>query len=618
MSTVTQDGRPLKIFTPFGANKVIATAVTAAEAISNPFVYEVSLLSEDAGLAPATILRKPVYLTLDLKDGTKRIFHGRVTRFAQAGKRHSFHAYQATIRPWFWLLSLWHDCRIFQKKTVPEIVEQIFKDRGFTDYKLKLYKSDYPKRDYCVQYRESCMDFVSRLLEEEGIFYFFEHTDTKHTLVLTDMPAGISSCPGQASARVAEEDDVALEEDVITGLERDQFTVVSEVTLNDFNFEKPNNDFKVQVGDEDQGEIYDFPGGYEERPGGERIARIRLEEQEARQITVKGSSNCRAFTAGYKFELKEHYRRDLNVPYLLTSLNITIHNAGLEAGQEAECDYSNSFEAIPAATPYRPPCVTPAPIVNGTQSAVVVGPKGEDIHTDKYGRVKVQFPWDRKGKKNEESSCWIRVSQAWAGGGWGALNIPRIGQEVLVDFLEGDPDRPIITGRVYNGAQMPVYSLPAEQHSSGIRSRSLSGGGSDNHSEIKMVDTKGAEIMAFHAEKDFHVETENDEIHSVGNDRTSTIEKDESKIIKKGNQDVKIKMGNQSTKVDLGKITTEAMQSIELICGQSSIRLDPKGVTIKGLMIQIEAQILLAEKGKVIQIKSDGPLLESGAIVLIN
>jgi type VI secretion system secreted protein VgrG len=638
-----QADRPLKVFTPLGADVMLVDGFSGEEGISVPFQYTVRMLSENDSVAASSLLRKPVYLSIQLSDGSEKCVHGLVSRFLSAGRRQTYAAYEATLAPWFWFLSLSTDCRIFQKKTVPEIVEQVFKDSGYSDYQFKLYKS-YPQREYCVQYRETCFDFVSRLLEEEGIFYFFEHSASKHTLVLADSPPAIQPCPGPSAFRVLPEPNVTLEEDVIIELTGEQRVSTGKITLRDYNFETPASDLTATSSGEEPNEIYDYPGNYADRGGGDRYARLRLEEREAPVLTISGMSNCRSMVSGFKFDVKEHYRRDVNQTYVLTSLKQMMDTSSYDAGAQDRVDYSNQFEAIPFSVPYRPPLKTQKPRIYGVQTAVVVGPSGEEIYVDKYGRVKVQFFWDRIGQKNENSSCWIRVSQNWAGKAWGAIQIPRIGQEVIVEFLEGDPDRPIITGRVYNADQTVPYTLPDNMTQSGVKSRSTKNGSTDNYNEIRFEDLKGSELILVHAEKDLTTEVENDETRTVGHDRTSTIENNETKTVKKGdetitietgkqtitiqgnqtltikqgNQSTTLNMGNQSTKVDLGKIETEAMQSIELKVGQSSIKIDQMGVTIKGMTINIEGQVQVQVKGLMTQVNGNAMLTLKGGLTMIN
>jgi type VI secretion system secreted protein VgrG len=610
MPEFSQTNCHYRVYTPLGPDVLLLENLNGEEAISQPFEFQLEMLSLNDSISASDLIRKPVHIEFDLAEGGLRVIHGWVSQFIQRGRRHYFTQYYARIRPWPWFLSLWKDCRIFQNLTVRGIIELIFSEHNCTDFRFNLYHS-YPKREYCVQYRESCFDFISRLLEQEGIFYYFEHTAEKHVLVLTDDNAGCTPCPGQASARVSAIAESVLEDDVVTELEHTVRAGTGQVTLNDYNFKNPSQSLKVNVAGQDPEEIYDYPGEYEDRDDGDRYARIRLEEQEMPDTIVRGVGNCRAFIAGYKFDLKDHYRRDFNTSYIITRLRISVASNAFQTDANPREDYTNRFETIPASVPHRPLRLTPVPVIAGVQTAVVVGPKKEEIYSDNYGRVKVQFNWDRKGTKDEKSSCWLRVSQEWAGKNWGAVYIPRIGQEVVVDFLEGDPDKPIVTGRVYNAEQMPPYSLPANQTQSGVKTRSSKGGGTSNYNEFRFEDLKDNELILLHAEKDLQTEVEHDETRTVGHDRTTTITNDETKTITTGNESIELQQGNQTTKVDLGSIDTEAMQTITLKVGQSSIVLDQGGVTIKGLQIQIEGQILA-------QVKGDGILILKGDITLIN
>jgi type VI secretion system secreted protein VgrG len=322
-----------------------------------------------------------------------------------------------------------------------------------------------------------------------------------------------------------------------------------------------------------------------------------------------------------------------NQDYVLTSVRHEAADASV-AG-DGDSHYANTFACMPARVIFRPARTTPWPAVQGPQTAVVAGPAGDEIYVDKYGRVKVQFFWDRQGKMDENSSCWIRVSQSWAGKNWGAAFHPRVGQEVVVDFLEGDPDRPLITGRVYNAVQTQPYDLPGDKTRSGIKSRSSKGGGADDFNELRFEDKKGSEDVYFHAQKDFHRVVENDDDLKVGHDqtieiknnRTETVKEGDEKVaVEKGNREVTIdmgndtltiKMGNQTTKLNLGKSETEAMQSIELKVGQSSVKLDQTGVTIKGLTVSVEGQLQTSVKGMMTQIGGDAMLQQSGGVIMI-
>jgi type VI secretion system secreted protein VgrG len=626
MSTYTQLERPIQIVTPLGADVLLLEGFGGRESISEPFHFELSLLSEQKQIdfEAATGMRATIKFLKD--DGEiLRYVNGHVISFSQGGSVQNLYRYRATLVPWLWLLTYSGGCRIFQHKTVPEIVSQIFTERGFSkDFSLRL-GGTYEPREYCVQYRETDFSFVSRLLEEEGICYFFEHTADKHTLVLADQPGKFTPCPNQPVARYHTSADDHLDEDAIASWSTGQQVRTGKYTARDFNFEQPRFDLLTTIsgGDKRRLEQYDYPGEYMNTGLGERLVRIRIEEQDAMRSAATGAGDCRAFTAGYRFDLADHYRPDANRTYVLVSVS---HAAYLPANYESNAGgggatYHNEFVCIPfTATPYRPPRTTPVPVVQGTQTATVVGPAGEEIYTDKYGRVKVQFHWDREGKYDENSSCWIRVSQPWAGGGWGAVSIPRIGQEVVVDFLEGDPDKPIIVGRVYNAAQMPPYELPGGADMMGFKSNTTKGGG--GHNEIVIRDGKAGELIRIHAQKDMDTTVRNNDTQYVMVDRTikvdgkrtQTVKGDMTSIVTEGNQSNTVKAGDQSNEVTAGNQTNvvkagtmahaakqgiviqcesgpvhiEAFDRIEIVVGASSLIMDSSGqIQLKGTNIAI-------------------------------
>jgi type VI secretion system secreted protein VgrG len=616
-SSYTQAGRPMRVYTPLGSDVLLLENVEGTEAVSRPFEFRLDMISENDSIDASSLIRQPVHVEIDLVGGGERYIHGLVSHFTQRGRRQIFTSYEAVIRPWFWFLSLWKDCRIFQNKSVPDIVEQVFNNCNFSDFSLNLQGS-YSPREYCVQYRESGLDFVSRLLEDEGIFYYFQHSADKHEMVLIDSMSACVSCPGQSTGRMWVTRGSFLPDDVIEELKYTTRANTGKVTLDDYNFTTPSNSLQVNVANQDPEENYDYPGKYADRSSGEHYANLRLEEKEMTEQVIRGAGNVRAFTAGFQFDLKDHYRPDLNESYLLTELKLKMQTSSYETNRDLRDDYANEFEAIPLSITYRPLRLTPKPLVAGVQTAVVVGPSGEEIYSDNYGRVKVQFHWDRIGANDQNSSCWIRVSQEWAGKNWGAIFLPRIGQEVIVEFLEGDPDRPIITGRVYNAEQMPPYTLPGNQTQSGIKTRSSKGGSASNCNELRFEDLMGSELVLLHAEKDLTTEVEHDENRTVGNNRTTTITQNESKTVTQGNESIEIQQGNQSTKVDLGSITTQAMQSITLKVGENSIVINQEGITISGLNISIQGQVQIAAEAPVIQVSADGDLDMDGGITMIN
>jgi type VI secretion system secreted protein VgrG len=518
MPGYTQANRPIRVETVLGTDVLLLDSFTGVEQISEPFAFQLELLSEDRDIDPDALLRTPITLSIDLEDGETRHVHGLVNRFAQGarvdvGEGDHLTSYTAEMVPWLWFLSLSRDCRIFQEKSVLEIVEEVFTELGWSDFAIRC-AHDYPKRDFCVQYRETHLNFVSRLLEEEGIFYFFEHTDSEHTLVLADDNGAIQACPHKEEA-VARPQAVAGE-DVVTALRSEHAVHAGKVTLRDYDYLHPNGNLEVELPGTEEQEVYDYhPGRFTSPEDGERYARIQLEALEAQRQLVHGEGNCRAFQSGFWFKLEEHYSSRLNRKYTLVEIAHSARGGSYHSrAVDTEPEYRNRFSAIPHDVPYRPASRHAKPVLHGSQTAVVTGPAGEEIWTDKYGRVKVQFHWDREGKRNENSSCWMRVATPWGSKGFGSVSIPRIGDEVVVDFLEGDPDRPIIVGSVYNADRMPPYELPAQQTQAGMRSHSIKGG-LGNYSEIRFDDTPGEEKLVIHAEKDHHVVVENDEYHTV-------------------------------------------------------------------------------------------------------
>jgi type VI secretion system secreted protein VgrG len=530
MTEITQDNRFLSIETPLGANKLLLSSFTGREGISQLFNLRLDLFSEDGNINFDQIVGRKVTVGLKLADNeTQRYFNGYVGRFAQLPNEGRLAHYHAEMVPWLWFLTRTTDCVIFQNQTIPEIIQQVFKKYGFSDYELQL-RGNYQPWEYCVQYRETACNFVMRLMEQEGIFFFFKHEKGKHTLVMADSPAAHKPCPEQSQARyeLSTGSGFIGEEDLISSWQMEHELRAGKYALNDYYFETPSSSLlstiegKVDQGSNKKYELYDYPGEYERRSEGDAWVRLRIEEEEAAHVVINGSGNCRSFVTGFRFDLKEHRRKDQNGAYVLTSITHTAHEGGNYPGSLGkEASYSNLFTCIPHAVIFRPLRITPRPLMQGCQTATVVGPAGEEIHTDNYGRVKVQFHWDRLGKRDENSSCWVRVSHPWAGKGWGAISIPRIGQEVIIDFLEGDPDQPIIVGRVYNAEQMPPWGLPGGKVVSGIKSNSTKGG--SGYNEMSFDDTKGTELITIHGQYDRDTTIEHDERIKVGNDKSELV-----------------------------------------------------------------------------------------------
>ncbi len=570
---VKQANRLLSVQTPAGADVLVVEQFTASEAISELFSCELKLLADvqakkHLAIKPENLVGQLMCLALELEDGKKRHFSGIVKSFAEIGRDNRFAYYRAQLVPWLWLLTLTCDSRIYPNtevadSTVPNILTSIFDElkkdyqAARVSYRLDLQRK-YTKWDYCVQYRESTFNFVSRLMEQEGIFYFFEHTNGEHKLVLADHASAHKACVGEP-VRYFRASGYTEEHDTVRSLEAEEQLRAGKVTIKDYHFQLPTKDLSVSQTSEFKRagnpalEIYEYAAGSLDRFNlpGERLdaikeedrtaARLRMEAEETPHLTVTGNSDCRAFCPGYRFELKGHERAELNQAYVITAVRATAGQAPSYVSEgDAPEPYANMFTCIPAAVPFRPARKTPKPMVAGPQTAVVVGKENEEIWTDKFGRVKVQFHWDRKGKHNDGSSCWVRVAQPWAGKNWGAIWIPRIGQEVVVEFLEGDPDRPLITASAYNADVMPPYELPKHQTVSTLKSRSSKDGATANFNELRFEDKKGAEQIFINAERDLDLRVENDAREFVGKDRHLIVKGNRLELIEK-NQDARIK-----------------------------------------------------------------------------
>ena len=637
----TQKKRFISIDTPLGEDVLLLQSFRGTETISHLFRFQLLVLSENPSVSPTQIIGKRVNICLVLGGGTVRYINGFVSRFAQEAGDRRFSRYWMEVVPWFWFLSRTADCRIFQNMTIPDIVTQVFRDHGFNDFKNSLQGS-FDQREYVVQYRETTFNFLSRLMEQYGIFYFFEHEKNKHTLVLANSPNIHAPCPVQSKARLDYTEGANLRgEDTVHTWHLEQDLRPGKYALTDYNFETPatsllaNENTVVNVGGNERFEIFDYPGIYKKKAAGESLTKLRMQEEEANHLIATGSSNCRTFVPGYKFDLSGHALSDLNKPYVLTQIQ---HSASVGAsysgsGGNSEETYSNTFGCIPLSVPFRPQRLTPKPIVQGPQTAVVVGPPGEEIYPDKYGRVKVQFFWDRLGKKNENSSCWARVSQPWAGKNWGAISIPRIGQEVIVDFLEGDPDRPIITGRVYNDDQMPPYTLPDNMTRTTFMSRSTKGGGSANYNELRFEDKKGSEQIFLNAEKDMDHRVEHDSREYIGNDR-SLIVKNDTKEKVEGEQHIQIvkdrneKVGGDASLEVTGNQNDKIGQNMSLQVGQNLQEKSGQNYAHEaGMEIHLKAGMnVVIEAGMQLTIKASGGFINigpagvaiSGTLVLIN
>jgi type VI secretion system secreted protein VgrG len=589
--------RVMEVTTPLGGDVLLFHGMQGREELSRPSEYQIDLLSTKSDIDVDKILGKNVTVKLALPDDSIRHFNGYVTRFTQHGSYGRYHRYVAVVRTWLWFLTRTTDCRIFQEMTVQQILEKVFADHpDIADVKFELTGS-YRTWTYCVQYRESDFNFVSRLMEHEGMYYYFRHTEGHNTLVITDSTSKHTPTEGYEKISFIEPERVVRPElEHISSWDFSREVQPGAFVHNDYDFERPSVKLKTQkVVSRSYAlsgyEVFDSPGYYVQKPDGDQYAAVRIDEYASQFETAHAATNARGVTVGSLFTLEDCPREDQNVEHLIVAANHELQYSdyeGIPFSEGAACRCG--FVAMATKQQFRPRRVTPKPFVQGPQTAVVVGPGGDEIYTDQYGRVKVQFHWDRLGEKNEKSSCWVRVSQPWAGKMWGGVTIPRIGQEVIVDFLEGDPDQPIITGRVYNAEQMPPYALPANKTQSGLKSRSSMDGGVDNFNEIRFEDLKGSEQVFIHAEKNQDIEVENDETHWVGHDRTKTIDHDETTHVKHDrtetvdNNETITVHANRTETVDKDEAITISGNRSEGVRKNESINIDGnRTVTVGGV-----------------------------------
>jgi type VI secretion system secreted protein VgrG len=553
-----EENRFLFLNTPLGPNRLLLESYTGHEAISELFSFQLELFSEDRKIDFSAILGQPVHFGVAGPEGAHaRHIQGIVTSFAQLPSQERAARYRAIVSPSVWKLTRKRCSRIFQQKSVPDILREVL--TGFeADYDLQ---GTYHPREYCVQYRESDFEFISRLMEEEGIYYFFKHAGDGDKIVLADSSVSHPEIAGDPDLVYDELEGGERDEARIFDWQKTQHWDSGRFTLRDHCFELPHSQLqaekdilpdvqvgkvkhKLNVAGNSPGlEVYDYPGEYAKHlECGERdvqpiiedskaFAATGMERIEAVQFAIRGQSNVHLLIPGYRFTLERHFNGD--GPYVITSVSHAAKEGAFQSTARAEQSdhFSNIFTCIPFALRYRPQRTTPRPRVQGCQTAYVTGPSGEEIYTDKYGRVKVQFHWDREGMNDDKSSCWVRVASFWAGKQWGAIHLPRIGQEVIVDFMEGDPDRPIVVGSVYNAENMPPYTLPDNKTQSTLKSRSSKAGGADNFNEIRFEDKKGDEEVYFQAEKDLKSLIKNDETREVKHDRTVKIDHDDTKTV---------------------------------------------------------------------------------------
>lgn len=683
----------------YDPEKVLIRRAVIRERMSTLFETHVEFIVREIEVEMKEFLGKIMTIRYTDADGADRYFSGTIVRVERLALKDGMIHLLAELRPWLWMLTRTTDCRIFQNKTAVQIIEQIFSDHGFSDFTKRL-SGTYAEREYCVQYRETDFAFVSRLMEEEGIYYYFDHSGSKDAyekLVLSDGPGSHDPITGTSTIKF--EPDEAKQQrldDSITEWGSNENVTPGVVTLYDSDFMAPSDPFEGRsnrlsepIDSHTEYERYDYPGHFRRDTGlGTKRAEVRMLALDAKYATKRARGTVRTMATGSTFTLEDHPHDPQNDDYLVTAATYYLQttegygfgdkSSELDTGplkfpENAEDMYTVIFDAQPKSVDFKAPLDTPWPRIPGLHTALVTGPAGEEIYTDEYGRIKVQFYWDREGQKDENTTCWIRVVTPWSGKNWGMIHIPRIGQEVVIQFEEGDPDRPICTGMLYNADTMPPWPLTDNMTQSGIMTRSTKQGSAETFNELMFEDKIDEELVRFQAQKDylslikdrsattvgldtheptvestdeksyaltvknhmteivkegdhtFTVETgnqivtiETDQTETIRGRSTRTVTGDHAETIEQGNKSTDVSMGDITVNAALGSITVEAMVEIKLIVGQSSITIDQTGVTIEGMMIGITGQATADMKSPMTTVKGDAMLTLKGGVTMIN
>ncbi|HCP3826911.1 TPA: type VI secretion system tip protein VgrG, partial [Escherichia coli] len=557
------------LFASLGGTETVGELFTYSIKLKTPDILNLGYVSPAANLQLKPMVGKDLCVNIELDGGGKRYISGLVTAARVAGHQGRSVVYELRLEPWLKILTHTSDYKAFQNKNVVEILDEVLDEYPWPVEKRLV--ENYPTRAWQVQYGETDFDFVQRLMQEWGIYWWFEHSENSHTLVLADAINVHKACADSPLVCYYQKG-LKLDKEFIHTITANESLRSGQWVLNDFDFMKPRSLLKSTVANPRETglaeyEHYEWPGDYFTKSEGEMLTRIRMEEQRSPGSRVQGSGNIRTLMTGFTFTLENYPTAEVNREYLLVQTTLFIQDNAQHSGQEQHFSYSTSFELHPTSEVYRPQRTLSKPHTKGPQSAIVTGPAGQEIWTDKYGRVKVQFGWDRYGKNDENSSCWVRVSYPWAGKGFGGIQIPRIGQEVLVDFKNGDPDLPIIIGRTYNQDTMPPWGLPGAATQSGFYSHTI-GGGPTNANALRFEDKTGGEEIWLHAEKDQRIEVNNNESHWVGNNRLKVIDKTETAII---GEERSLTVQMDDTSLAGQNKTIQAVQNLRLAAGDSII-----------------------------------------------
>ena len=607
------------IDSPFGSDKLLLRSMVVTESLGGLFDIGLEVLCADDALDLESALGKEFSINVPGSAGKSRSFSGYLAEIALTGDEQRYASYRLKLVPWTWFLSKTTDCRIYQQKKVPDIIKEVFRDNGFADFKDRLSAS-YRVWDYCVQYREDDFNFICRLMEQEGIYFYFTQEDGKHTLILADGIGshdplkGLETIPFYPPGSSTYADEHVYEWAAKRSLQPGKYAV------KDYDPLKPksallSNSSQSRNHAQNTLEVFDYPGEFEKPADGDAQAKIRLEARQSQHERLSGAATALSVFSGATFTLAEHPQDGFNREYLITAVTHRLSVGSHRSGSNEETHYRCMIEAIDRRTPFRTSPISPKPTIAGLHTATVVGKAGDEICTDEHGRIKVQFHWDRYGKRDEKSTCWIRVAQQWAGSAWGAQFIPRVGHEVVVSFLEGDPDRPLVIGSVYNGDNKPPYAAKPTQ--SGWKTKSTKSGGEANYNELRFDDEKGKEEVFIHAERDMREEVENDHFNLVGNDENTNIKRDRKELVERDEmQEVKndrlVKIGH--------RYQLEAGDEIHLKTGQSSLVMKSNGdIQIKGVNISIQgSQSVKVEGSQVVEVKGLSVKVDGGTLTQVS
>jgi type VI secretion system secreted protein VgrG len=625
VATFLRDHALISMTSPLGANILVPTVLELEEALSEPFLCTLDMVSARESIDPNDLLHQPVCVTLRSTPDASRNVHGLVRRFAATGAmERGMFGYRAEIVPALWFLSQTQDCRIFENKSTKDILQTVFSEHGL---KVTFRVGASLVRPFTVQYNETDLVFVSRLMQEDGWFYWFLHDQSGHTLIVSDSTGSfVKISGGPFEPRPGDE--------VFTLASWHPAEAVThgKVMMADFDPEKPSTEPQgetsttLTAGGAAMRDPFHWPARVLSSDAINKATRLRMEAAEVSAFLSHGAGFNPAFVVGGRIKVIDRRGADPK-EYLLARVS---HRASDNTWRNTADppSYSNTFTAFPATMPWRPKQTVPRPRMEGIYSAVVIGPDGQEIYTDKLGRVKVRLRWDRRKDATSGGAIWVRVMQAWAGGNGGWSFIPRVGTEVAIAFMDGDPERPVVVGQLHNGDQLPPWPLPDQKTRSGLRTRSTPNGGMDDCSELSFDDKKGAEQVLLHAQRDLNVEVEHDAKHTIDNNRSVTIKQGDDMLtvqqgertvdVTNGNHVIKSNNGDISIKTALGAVSIEAMKSLTLKVGQSSITLDQSGVSIKGLKVQIEGQVLSSLKAALVQLNADAALQAAGGVIMLN